>query len=117
MEINPEVFHMARSSGKGSKNSNIIAALAYLLGIISGIVVYLVKKDDSFARFHAVQSIFFSLSIVVINIVLGITVIGAILIPIVGLVALILWLVLMYKALMGERYHLPVIGEWAEKYA
>ncbi len=106
---------MKTSSGEG--NSNIAAALAYLLGFISGIIVYLLKKDDAFARFHAVQSIVWFILIWAVNFILGVTVVGIILIPVVGLVALVSWLVLMYKALKGERYKLPYVGAWAEQYA
>jgi len=38
------------------------AGLAYILGIISGIIVYLnARKDDKYTRFHALQSIFFTI--------------------------------------------------------
>lgn len=110
---------MAKKQMKTSSggNSNIVAALAYLLGFISGIIVYLLKKDDSFARFHAVQSIIWFILIWAVNFILGVTVIGIILIPLVGLIALVSWLVLMYKALKGDRYKLPYVGNWAEQYA
>jgi len=32
-------------------------------------------------------------------------------------VGLVLWVFLMYKAYRGERYKLPVAGDWADKYA
>lgn len=33
-----------------------------------------------------------------------------------GIVAFILWIVLMVKAYQGERYKLPIAGEFAEKH-
>ena len=110
---------MKTSSAKsgGKSNSNLVAAIAYLFGWISGIIVYLVKPNDSFARFHAVQSMIWSLLLGVVSLVLSITVVGLILVPIVWIVGGVSWLWLMYKAYTGERYHLPFVGEWAEKYS
>ena len=39
------------------------------------------------------------------------------LVPILGLVTLLLWLFLMWKAYSGERYELPVVAEFAKKLA
>jgi uncharacterized membrane protein len=41
--------------------------------------------------------------------------IGWILMPIVGILALILWLILMMKAYKGEYYKLPIVGDMAEQ--
>ena len=38
-----------------------------------------------------------------------------ILLPIVGILQLILWVILMVKAYQGEMFKLPVVGEMAEK--
>jgi uncharacterized membrane protein len=40
---------------------------------------------------------------------------GWVLMPLVGLVALIVWILLMVKAYKGEYYKLPVIGDMAEQ--
>jgi len=40
---------------------------------------------------------------------------GWILSPLIGLVGLILWLLLMFKAYQGEMYKLPKAGDFAEK--
>ena len=36
---------------------NVAAALAYVLGWVSGLVVLLVEKEDRSVRYHAAQSI------------------------------------------------------------
>jgi len=43
--------------------SNIAAALAYVLGLVTGIIFLVLEpyKRDRFVRFHAMQSIFFVL--------------------------------------------------------
>jgi uncharacterized membrane protein len=40
---------------------------------------------------------------------------GWILLPFLGLLQLVLWILLMVKAYQGEQFKLPVIGDLAEK--
>lgn len=87
---------------------NTVAALAYLLGWLTGIIVLLVEKDK-FVRFHAMQSIAIFGALTVF---LWIPIIGWLFGPIIGL---ILWLVLMWKAYQGEEFLLPVVGDFAKK--
>ena len=95
----------------GSKdNDNIMAAVAYLLGFVTGIIIYLIEKDkpdkSRYVMFHAVQAI-----------ILGVVWFIIMFVPIIGqLVFFITWIFMMYKAYSGEEYHLPVIGDYAEKY-
>lgn len=46
-----------------SLEPNVLAAIAYVLGPITGIVVYVLEPDDEFVRFHAAQSIVVSLAL------------------------------------------------------
>jgi len=105
----------AKSSGM-SGDSKIFAVVAYFFGILGGILVYLLKKQDAYARFHAVQSILLTVAVVVLSIVIGIVTLGLGSI-IIGPVFLLLWLFMMYKAYSGEKYKLPFIGNYAEKYS
>ncbi len=103
-----ETETVAKTESKN--NDNIMAALAYLLGSVSGIIIYLIEKDkpdkSRFVMFHAVQAI-----------ILGIVWFIFSFVPFIGqLVIFITWVVMIYKAYTGEEYHLPVIGEYAEKY-
>jgi len=41
--------------------------------------------------------------------------IGRVISSIIGLIGLILWIVLMIKAYQGERWKVPVAGDFAEK--
>lgn len=98
----------------GSSNTN--ALLAYILGPITGIIFVLIEKNDKFVRFHAFQSIFASVVLIALNLVLssiGLYLISSVL----GLVALVLFIFLMMKAYQGQKYKLPVIGDFAEKTA
>jgi uncharacterized membrane protein len=95
---------------------NLAGLLCYLAGFVTGIVFLIIEKDNKFVRFHAMQSIFVFGGLFVLNIVLSfIPFIGWILIPFVGIVGLILWILLMFKAYNGETYKLPIVGDMAEK--
>lgn len=98
-------------------SENIAGALTYLLGFITGIIFLLIEKNNKFVRFHAMQSTILFIVIFVIDIILSITIIGLLLVPVVGLISLILWLFLMYQAFTGKKFKLPVIGDMAEKNA
>ncbi len=94
------------------------ALLSYLLGWITGLVFYLIEKDNKYVRFHAFQSIVtFGAFTVLIIILSMIPVLGWALIPIAYLVELILWIILMIKAYKGEKFKLPIAGDIAEKNA
>lgn len=93
---------------------NTAAALAYLLGWLTGLIMLLVEKDKS-VRFHAMQSIVVFGGLTVIQMVLGMTIVLAIFIPLTWILELVLWLVLMWKAYQGEEFLVPVAGEFAKK--
>jgi len=96
-------------------DENVASFLCYLFGFITGIVFLVVEKKSSFVKFHAMQSTITFLSLFVISIILGwIPIIGLLVYPI-WVLSLILWLILMIKALRGERYSLPIVGKMAEE--
>jgi uncharacterized membrane protein len=90
---------------------NVAGFFCYLLGFVTGIVFLVVEKKSSFVKFHAKQSTMAFLGLFVILLVIGrIPVLGIL----VWIFTLILWLVLMIKALQGKRYSLPIVGKMAE---
>ncbi|HSW50239.1 MAG TPA: DUF4870 domain-containing protein [Bryobacteraceae bacterium] len=111
---------------------NVAGALCYVLGLITGIIFLVLEpyNRNKEVRFHAFQSIFFNIAVIVIAIALGILgmIVGAV-IPFAGamllslvsllvwLGSLVLWVVLIIKAYGGSRLVLPVIGAMAEKQA
>gem|GEM_PF-290582 len=108
-----EVNIMANGS-KG--NENMLGAVAYLLGFITGVVLLLVEKKSKFVRFHAMQSTILFGGLFVVNIALGfIPLLGWAVGFLLSLVAFVLWIFLMWKAFSGEMYKLPYVGELAEK--
>jgi uncharacterized membrane protein len=118
------------SGGPNSKTStgldaNIAALLAYVLTWVTGLVFYLLEKENRFVRFHAMQAILFGVSITALYIVLAIvtTAIGfvsGILASLVGLIGLLIpllflvgWILCMVKAFQGQMFKLPIIGDMA----
>lgn len=113
----PEPAPQGKKTSTGL-DENVAGLLCYVLGFITGVVFLLVEQENKFVRFHAFQSIFISLILFVVNTVLAfIPFIGWILQPIVGLLALVLWLLLIFKAYSGEKFKLPFLGDLAEKQA
>jgi uncharacterized membrane protein len=97
-------------------SQNLEAVLCYVFGWITGIIFLLLEKENKFVRFHAMQSIVTFLAVLVISMVVGlIPVIGFLATVLIGPLSIILWLYLMYKAYLGEKYKLPWVGDWAEK--
>jgi uncharacterized membrane protein len=96
-------------------DENVAAFLCYLFGFITGIVFLVVEKKSRFVKFHAMQSTITFLGLFVISFVISwIPIINLLVYPI-WLLSLILWLILMIKALKGERYLLPFVGKMAEE--
>ena len=97
----------SNEGGNMSENSdsNLMAALSYVW--IISIVMMIIKKDDKFVVFHAKQGL-----ILFIASFIGI-------IPIIGwfvwILVVILDIIGFIKALSGERYKIPVVGDLAEK--
>ena len=97
-------------------DGNIAGALCYALSWVTGIIFLVIEKDSKFVRFHAMQSLLFSVGLFIIYFVLGrIPVVGWILSLVVALGAFVLWLLLMYNAYQGKMFKLPVIGDIAAK--
>jgi uncharacterized membrane protein len=112
-------------------DANVAAGLSYLFSIVGGLIFYFGEKQNRFVRFHAMQSILFNAFWIVLFIVLftvqSFLYASVILIPLgfvftcltilLPLAILAVWIVLMVYAFQGKYFKLPVIGDYAEKYA
>lgn len=119
-------------SGTQTMETNVVGALAYLAGFVTGIIFLVLDpyKSNSFVRFHACQSIFFNVAWVAFWIAWMI--LSAVLTPltggIFGLIALPLmliftlagfgiWIFLMYQAYQQKLFRLPIVGKFAAEQA
>ncbi|MFC1961885.1 DUF4870 domain-containing protein [Chloroflexota bacterium] len=94
---------------------NIAGLLCYLGGWITGIVFLLLEKKNKFVRFHALQSIVtFGALTVASGLLSWIPFFGGFFGAVIGILAFILWIVLMVKAYQGELYKIPVAGHAVE---
>jgi uncharacterized membrane protein len=94
----------------------IAGLLCYLLGMITGVVFLVLEKEDDFVRFHAYQSTATFGALFVLSIGFAwLPLVGWLGQMLLGPVSVILWVVLMVKAYQGERFKLPVVGDWAEE--
>lgn len=105
---------MTEKTSTGLKKETA-AAISYVLGPITGIILLLLEKDP-FIRFHAMQSIIVLGALIVLQFALTVTVILSALVPLVSLVSFVLWLLLMYKASQGEKWKAPVLGDYVERF-
>lgn len=92
---------------------------AYFLPVV-GPVVVLLARNDSYSRFHAVQSILITVAIFLVGLLLWVfgflPIFGFLykaLLVVLQIGAFLIWVFLIYKAWQGERYKLPYIGDWA----
>lgn len=97
-------------------DSNVAAALAYLLGCVSGIALLVVERQDRFVRFHAMQSTLTFVAVLFVGLILGsLPILGWLLSAVFYLGVSVVWIVLMFKAFTGQRFKLPYIGEMADR--
>lgn len=107
--------------GKGKSSTgldeNVAGFLCYLLWFVTGILFLILEKESRFVKFHAMQSTITFLGLFVISklVLLVIPIIGFLLYVPILVFSLILWLVLMVKALRGQRYALPIVGKMVEE--
>ncbi len=102
---------------------NVEAGLSYVFGWVTGLIFFLMEKQNRFVRFHAMQSILFFGGLTVVRIilgfvdVLGIPFLGGLAWTAVGIIGLIGYILLLINAFQGKYYKLPIVGDYAEKYA
>ena len=97
---------------------NVEALLSYVFGLVTGLIFYLIEKENTFVKFHAMQSICISVAFFIIGFVLAfIPVIGVIAGIFLNLAGLVLWIICMVKAYQGAWFRLPVVGDIAAKQA
>jgi len=105
----------------GGLSQNAASALCYALGFITGVVFLVLApyNQDRTVKFHAWQSIFLSLALLILSIILPLFghFVGLALSLLINLAAIALWLYLLFSVYNGKQVRLPVIGDLAAKQA
>ena len=113
-------------------STNTASALCYLVGLVTGIIFLVIApyNQNKVVRFHAFQSIFMHIGLIIVFIGLGIigslfgiithglaTLLTLFLWPLLCLACFLLWLYMMWAAYNNKMIVLPVIGPLAQKQA
>lgn len=98
----------------------LLAALSHAGGIFGlpvlvPLVIYLLVESSPYVRHHAKQALGWHIGVGLGTAGLAISLIGAVLIPAWLLLGAVFTVVAVVKAVQGERYRYPIIGEWVER--
>jgi uncharacterized membrane protein len=113
---------------------NLASTLCYVLGFVTGIIFLVMApyNQNRTVRFHAFQSIFLSVGVIAIRIVLGMVfgiflfhggmfgtfwMLYSLLWSLYGLACLVIWIYMLIQTYQGNTVVLPVIGPIAQKQA
>lgn len=128
------------AANESELDGNVAGALSYLFGFVSGLILYLIKKDNAFVRWHAAQSMAFNVLLVGVYVLLTVVqlafttvmfsgsdsgfIVGSLVSLILGLLWLVVavggfvaWVYLMIKAYQGEAARMPVAAGIADRLA
>ncbi|HLY17708.1 MAG TPA: hypothetical protein VKR61_10825 [Bryobacteraceae bacterium] len=100
---------------------NTAAALCYLLGLVTGIIFLVLEpySKNKLIRFHAFQSIFLHVAVIIVWVVFRTILPWSLwfVITLVDLGFFVLWIFLLIQTYQGKKIMLPVIGDLASKQA
>lgn len=106
---------------------HVAAALAYLAGPVSGILLLLAERTNTYVRFHAWQSVIGLgglglLVVVLFGLAFGSVIVSATAFHVLLIVSwivwglwIVCWAVCLAKAYTRRRWKLPIAGEYAER--
>ena len=111
-----------QGSSSSGLDPNVAGLLCYVCGWLTGLIFLLIEKDNKTVKFHAWQSIFLTLAVLVYFIATFILAFIPILGIIIGLVNIlvslgvfVIYVVCAVKAFQGSRLNLPFISDLADK--
>ena len=100
---------------------NIASMLCYIGVWVTGLIFFLLEKENKTVKFHAMQSLLTFIGVFVVYFVIFFL---TWFVPFMwwlsmlfGLLVFILWIILVIKAYQGGKFKLPIIGDIAEKQA
>ncbi|NYZ76680.1 hypothetical protein H0N98_05540 [Candidatus Micrarchaeota archaeon] len=99
---------MPEKDTKQSDDKGLLYVLIYFFTWLTGIIFFVIEKDNKKVRFHALQAIFLGIVMMVLSMTL-----------ILSIVSLLLWIYGLYigfKQSQGETIRVPYLAEYADKY-
>ncbi len=120
VEVHPD-FKKKSSTGMDPKVAVLVAHCGFLVGAgwLSGLIIYLIEKENKFIKFHAMQSLVIGVVEVILYIIaslLSLVVVGAFCFPVIWVAALVIRIIIIMKANQGEYYKFPWLGDMADKW-
>ena len=105
----------------GAKQNTVMIVLAYLW--ILALVPLLVEKEDKEVQWHAKHGLVILVAEIAVGILMAILtslpvigVVGCAIYPLLWIVDLVLRVVLIVKALKGERFIIPGLSQYADRF-
>jgi len=105
---------------------NTSAGLSYICGWVTGLLFFLIERQNRYVRFHAMQSTLLSLFFTALYLVVGFLTVRVfyawvgLLLPVVWIICLlgvVVWLLCLLSAFQGRYVKLPILGNYAERFA
>ena len=108
---------------------NIAAALAYLAGPLSGLLLLVVERSSAYVRFHAMQSIVVLGGLWLLAAALCLLAVLTVFISPTGFAVLlyaawltggvwiVVWIICLVKAFTGQAWKMPIAGAYAERWS
>ncbi len=106
----------SHSGSKEVEEGKVFAFLGVFLGIIGFIIVILTKKENDYAMFYAKQGLVLTIAWVILWVVAIIPILGWIIGFLGWILLLVLWIIGWVYALSGKKKHIPIIGQFGDKF-
>lgn len=101
------------SKEKSLDSNSLYAVLSYIWILV--LIPILMKKDNEFVMFHARQGLILFIVEIGVGIFSIVPVFGPVIYTIGMLACAVVALVAIVQVLMGNKWEIPLIGEWARK--
>jgi len=121
----------AAGSSTVSSEERRTALFSYLGFVFTGLFFWMTRRKSPYVRFHAAQSVFLFgpvfvalLILQIIGVLTFLPLLGPLIAGLLGLIrgiilvpTVIAWIYLMYSSYRGRTVKLPIVGDYAERYA
>lgn len=102
-----------QGGGQDIAENKVIAAIGYIWVLF--LVPLLGKKESKFAQFHAKQGLVLFIASIILMVIGWIPILGWLIFFVGGISILIFSIMGIIKALQGEYWEMPLVGQYAKK--